>query len=73
LGRLAFSNGNKICIDAGFMWHILACPARGWPSPRKHGNLLLIKIPFMDLLSKAVQSKRSNNYPSIFKIFVVNI
>jgi hypothetical protein len=21
------------------MWHILACPARGWPSPRKHGNL----------------------------------
>jgi hypothetical protein len=40
LGWMAFSNGNKICIDTGFMWHILACPARGWPSPRKHGNLL---------------------------------
>jgi hypothetical protein len=46
LGRLAFSNGNKIYIDTGFMWHILACPARGWPSPRKHGNLLYIIIQY---------------------------
>jgi hypothetical protein len=39
LGWLAFFNGNKIFIDTGFIWHILACPARGWLSPRKHGNL----------------------------------